>query len=108
MLSGTELKEKLKAMGADLVGVVKTKDIEDLPTIPENLFDPFKSAVSIAVNQNILLIDEVLAVGDAAFRAKCYRRLSELMDAPGQKTVADHWEFQRDTVDVCPLFWTSA
>jgi penicillin amidase len=28
-----------------------------------------------------------------------YRRLSELMDAPGKKTVRDHWSFQRDTVN---------
>ena len=29
-----------------------------------------------------------------------YRRLSGLMDAPGPKTVEDHWEFQRDTVNL--------
>ncbi len=29
-----------------------------------------------------------------------YRRLSELMDAPGKKPVADHWGFQRDTVNL--------
>jgi penicillin amidase len=29
-----------------------------------------------------------------------YRRLSELMDAPGKKPVEDHWEFQRDTVNL--------
>jgi penicillin amidase len=29
-----------------------------------------------------------------------YRRLIELMDAPGKKTVDDHWEFQRDAVNL--------
>jgi penicillin amidase len=29
-----------------------------------------------------------------------YRRLSELMDAPAPKTVEDHWDFQRDTVNL--------
>jgi penicillin amidase len=29
-----------------------------------------------------------------------YRRLIELMDAPGKKSVDDHWEFQRDTVNL--------
>jgi penicillin amidase len=29
-----------------------------------------------------------------------YRRLSELMDAPGPKSVEDHWEFQRDTLNL--------
>jgi lipopolysaccharide transport system ATP-binding protein len=35
-------------------------------------------ACAIFTNPDILLIDEVLAVGDFAFRAKCYRKLSEL------------------------------
>ena len=29
-----------------------------------------------------------------------YRRLSELMDAPGKKSAEDHWKFQRDTVNL--------
>ncbi|MBW2433559.1 MAG: penicillin acylase family protein, partial [Deltaproteobacteria bacterium] len=29
-----------------------------------------------------------------------YRRLMELMDTPGKKTDADHWAFQRDTVNL--------
>ncbi|MEJ2221553.1 MAG: penicillin acylase family protein [Desulfobacterales bacterium] len=29
-----------------------------------------------------------------------YRRLSELMGAPGKKPVEDHWRFQRDTVNL--------
>ena len=29
-----------------------------------------------------------------------YRRLMELMDAPGKKSVDDHWEFQRDAVNL--------
>lgn len=35
-------------------------------------------ACAIYTEPNILLIDEVLAVGDARFKAKCYRRLYEL------------------------------
>ena len=29
-----------------------------------------------------------------------YRRLIELLDAPGKKTAADHWRFQRDAVNL--------
>jgi penicillin amidase len=29
-----------------------------------------------------------------------YRRLIELMDTPGQKSADDHWQFQRDTVNL--------
>lgn len=35
-------------------------------------------AVATALDPDILLLDEVLAVGDMAFRAKCYQRLSEI------------------------------
>lgn len=35
-------------------------------------------AVAINVDADILLIDEILAVGDAAFQAKCFARLQEI------------------------------
>src|SRR5437763_505550 len=35
-------------------------------------------ACAVHTNPDVLLIDEVLAVGDMAFRAKCYRKLAEL------------------------------
>ncbi len=35
-------------------------------------------AVAASLEPDVLLLDEVLAVGDAAFRNKCYRRISEL------------------------------
>jgi len=36
-------------------------------------------SAAIHTEPDILLIDEVLAVGDSRFRSKCYRRLDELM-----------------------------
>jgi len=38
-------------------------------------------AVATALQPDVLLLDEVLAVGDAAFRAKCYERLARIRDA---------------------------
>lgn len=35
-------------------------------------------SVAASLEPDILLLDEVLAVGDASFRSKCYRRISEL------------------------------
>ena len=35
-------------------------------------------AVAINVDADILLIDEILAVGDAAFQAKCFNKLQEI------------------------------
>jgi ABC-2 type transport system ATP-binding protein len=31
------------------------------------------------LDEPVLLVDEVLAVGDRAFRAKCYRRIEDLL-----------------------------
>ena len=36
-------------------------------------------AVATTLNPDVLLLDEVLAVGDAGFRHKCYQRLSKIM-----------------------------
>jgi lipopolysaccharide transport system ATP-binding protein len=38
-------------------------------------------AVAAQMNPDVLLIDEVLAVGDIKFRGKCYRRIAELRQA---------------------------
>ena len=35
-------------------------------------------SVAISVNADILLIDEILAVGDAAFQAKCFTKMQEI------------------------------
>jgi lipopolysaccharide transport system ATP-binding protein len=37
-------------------------------------------AIAAHMNPDVLLIDEVLAVGDAGFRAKCYNRIAELAE----------------------------
>jgi homopolymeric O-antigen transport system ATP-binding protein len=37
-------------------------------------------AVATALDPDVLILDEVLAVGDASFRSKCYRRIGELLD----------------------------
>jgi len=36
-------------------------------------------SVAIQVDADIILVDEVLAVGDKAFREKCYKRIEELL-----------------------------
>ena len=40
-------------------------------------------AVATAIKPDVLLLDEVLAVGDVAFRAKCYERLAQIRDSAG-------------------------
>ena len=40
-------------------------------------------AVATALRPDVLLLDEVLAVGDVAFRAKCYERLARIREEAG-------------------------
>lgn len=47
-------------------------------------------SVAIHVNVDILLVDEVLSVGDAPFRAKCEKRIAELTDRGVTMLVVSH------------------
>jgi lipopolysaccharide transport system ATP-binding protein len=47
-------------------------------------------AVAVHVEPEILILDEVLAVGDDAFKAKCYRKISEFLDAGKTVIIVSH------------------
>lgn len=68
----------------------KIDEIIDFAEIPDFIDSPVQSyssgmqvrlgfAVATALNPDVLILDEVLAVGDAAFRAKCYNRIGKLL-----------------------------
>ncbi len=69
----------------------KIEDIIDFAGIHEFIDSPVRNyssgmqvrlgfATATALEPDVLLLDEVLAVGDAAFRAKCYSRLAKLQE----------------------------
>lgn len=47
-------------------------------------------AVAINVDADILLIDEILAVGDAAFQAKCFRKMQEIKSRGTTIVIVSH------------------
>src|SRR5438477_4413610 len=47
-------------------------------------------AVAIHTDPNVLLIDEVLAVGDLAFQAKCFRRMRAIREQGTTVVVVSH------------------
>ncbi len=49
-------------------------------------------AVAVHVDADVLIVDEVLAVGDFAFEQKCYRRIDEFRAAGGAILFVSHEE----------------
>ena len=47
-------------------------------------------AVAVAAEPDVLLVDEVLAVGDVGFQGKCYIRMGEMQDAGATILVVSH------------------
>ncbi|MGB4138085.1 MAG: ABC transporter ATP-binding protein, partial [Microbacterium sp.] len=65
-------------------GIIAFAELEDFQETPyKHLSNGMKVRLAFAVvsqlDEPILLVDEVLAVGDKAFRDKCYRRIDELL-----------------------------
>lgn len=70
----------------------KLKDIIDFSELGEDLFKPVRNyssgmlvrlgfAIAVHLDADILLFDEVLAVGDVGFQEKCLRKIDELYKA---------------------------
>lgn len=47
-------------------------------------------SVATLVNPDILIVDEILAVGDAAFQEKCQKRMSEMMSGGTTVLIVSH------------------
>ena len=67
----------------EIIGFAEIGDFLDTPY--KHLSSGMKVRVAFAVvsqlDEPIMLVDEVLAVGDKAFREKCYRRIEELLES---------------------------
>lgn len=77
-LSRHELRQRVEAM----VEFAELQDYMDqlLRTYSAGMVLRLAFAVAVHAECDVLLIDEVLAVGDAAFQKKCHRRLRELRE----------------------------
>ena len=65
-------------------GIIEFAELSDFVDTPyKHLSNGMKVRLAFAVvselDEPILLVDEVLAVGDKAFREKCYKRIDELL-----------------------------
>lgn len=64
----------------DIIEFSELEEFIDNPvrTYSSGMYMRLAFSVAINVNADILLIDEILAVGDAAFQAKCFNKMKEI------------------------------
>ena len=75
-------RSEIEARFDEIVDFAELADFIDAPvrTYSSGMQVRLGFAVATAMNPDVLLVDEVLAVGDAAFRNKCYNRLGALLN----------------------------
>jgi ABC-2 type transport system ATP-binding protein len=73
-------KKEINARVEDIIAFSELEEYIDNPvrTYSSGMYMRLAFSVAINVDADILMIDEILAVGDAAFQAKCFNRLREI------------------------------
>lgn len=73
-------KKEIDARLDDIIAFSELEEFIDNPvrTYSSGMYMRLAFSVAINVDADILLIDEILAVGDANFQAKCFNRLREI------------------------------
>ena len=76
-------REEIARRYDDMIAFAELEDFQETPY--KHLSNGMKVRLAFSVvsqlEEPILLVDEVLAVGDKAFRDKCYKRIDELLSA---------------------------
>jgi ABC-2 type transport system ATP-binding protein len=76
----------------EIIDFSEMHDYMDNPvrTYSSGMYMRLAFAVAINVDADILLIDEILAVGDAAFQVKCFNKLKEIKAAGTTLVIVSH------------------
>lgn len=76
----------------EIVEYAELWDAIDRPvrTYSSGMFSRLAFSVGMAIDPNILLLDEVLAVGDESFRAKSMQTMRDLLDRAGTIVFVSH------------------
>ena len=87
-LTKKEIDSKLDA----IIKFSELKEFIDSPirTYSSGMYMRLAFSVAINVEAEILLIDEILSVGDANFQAKCFKKMQELKDSGITIVIVSH------------------
>lgn len=85
-------KEQIEARLDDIVAFSELGDFIDVPvkTYSSGMYVRLGFAIAAHLDADILLIDEVLAVGDEAFQRKCEARIAEQVAAGATLVLVSH------------------
>jgi lipopolysaccharide transport system ATP-binding protein len=91
IIAGVTRRQALARL-ADIASFAELEDHMDQPlrTFSDGMRLRLGFAVAISMDPEIMLIDEILAVGDLRFQQKCYERLAELQQSGVTVVVASH------------------
>ena len=75
-------KREIKALEEEIIAFAEIGDFIDAPIkqYSSGMYMRLAFSVATAVDPDILLVDEILAVGDAGFRSKCFDRIRSFRD----------------------------
>ena len=85
-------REQIEARVDDIVDFSELGEFIDVPvkTYSAGMFLRLGFSIAAFLDADVMLIDEVLAVGDEAFQRKCLRRIGERMDAGATLVLVSH------------------
>ena len=85
-------KEEIDTRLDDIIRFSELEDYIDNPvrTYSSGMYMRLAFAVAINVNADVLLIDEILAVGDVSFQKKCFERLKEIKEEGTTIVIVSH------------------
>ena len=85
----------------EIIDFSELKDFEDVPVknYSSGMLARLGFSIATIVKPDILIVDEILAVGDQAFQAKCHKRMEDMMSGGTTVILVSHSEY--DVKRVC-------
>jgi len=82
----------IKSKFDDIVAFSELEDFIDSPikTYSSGMLARLGFSIAVSIEPKILLVDEILAVGDLNFSIKCYRRINEFRSSGGSIILVSH------------------
>lgn len=85
----------------EIMDFSELKEFEDVPVknYSSGMLARLGFSIATIVKPDILIVDEILAVGDQAFQAKCHKRMEDMMSGGATVILVSHSEY--DVKRVC-------